>query len=40
VVLIVLLFLLKISIDNLPEENTIKGFDPYEILEIDATASE
>lgn len=36
----ILLLLLKMSVDSLPEENAIKGFDPYEILEIDATATE
>ncbi|KAM3136562.1 hypothetical protein pb186bvf_011365 [Paramecium bursaria] len=40
IVLLFLLILLKYTINQLPQQNKIKGFDPYEILEISVTATE
>lgn len=34
IILVVLLLLLKVSLNMLPDQDTIKGFDPYEILEV------
>lgn len=39
VTLVVLLGLLKLSVDMLPAEDKIKGFDPYEILEVSPGAT-
>ncbi|CAD8205461.1 unnamed protein product [Paramecium octaurelia] len=40
IILVALLLLLNASIQSLPKADKIKGFDPYEILEIDPSATE